>query len=132
MVIPKTNAPASIGEAFVLTGGLKGFWLSSSYNVQVSGALEVRSCGQNCFEYRNLHTAGEWHDDVDANSFPGISNLKGETRDTFDNEDFHWLLQVIEGVWDIVGDGVWDTDFGVTVGFADERPELGGGCCDGR
>ncbi|MCF7669947.1 MAG: RHS repeat-associated core domain-containing protein, partial [Verrucomicrobia bacterium] len=114
--IPEMNAPQYMGEAFYVTEGLKGWWLSGSYHVDIRGGLEFRCAANNCLQYRKLDVVGKWHDDIDANSFPGIAGWKGETKDVFDNEA-PWLAAVIEGIWDILGDGIADTDFEVTVTF---------------
>jgi len=74
LLLPKTNASAYLGEAFLATEGLKGWWLSGSCRVDLHGGLEYRCDGKGCLEYRALHVVGEWHDAIDANSFPLISD----------------------------------------------------------
>ena len=128
LLIPEMNAPQYMGKAFYVTEGLKGWWLSGSYNVHLRGGLEFRCAANNCLEYRKLDVLGEWHDDIDANSFPGISGWAGDTKDVFDNEA-PWLAAVIEGIWDIIGDGIADTDFEVTVTFTDKREGVRRVCC---
>lgn len=127
--MPKPNGPSYINQVFVLGSGLKGFWLSSSSHVDLQGVMEARTLCNGCFEYRNVDVAGQWHDDVDANSFPGISYLSGETKDVFDNEA-PWFVAIIEGLWDIIGDKIADTDFGVTVTFQDRSKQTLQVCCD--
>jgi len=126
--IPKTNAPQYMGKSFVVNQGLKAFWLSSSSHVDIQAGAEFRCAGKKCYEYRKLLAVGKWHDDIDANSFPGIAGLKGESQNVFEKE-VGWLVPVIEGAWDIVGDSLFDTDFRVTVTFKDEQKPVHKFCC---
>lgn len=126
------NAPRYMHQAFSLaTDNFTAFWLAFSYDVNIQGSLEFR-CNGVVLEYRNLDVLGKWNDNIDANSFPGIAYLKGESKNVFDNFVLsnNWKNNpretanaIFEGFWDIVGDDIWDTDFNVTITFVDKNKD---------
>ena len=99
---------------------LTGFWLSSAHRVSVQGSLKAYCCKDYC-KYKDVSSNWAWYDDVDANTlFQRAEDYENELRE----RDISWdpslhLLYSLEGLWDLWGDKVLDTDFEVKVNWID-------------
>ena len=86
-----------------------GFWLHGSIDVTVAGGLLVCKKG-GTYYYRGLYAEWQWHDDIDANSFPQLIG----------NKKASWPGVIFEGLWDLWQDKVRNVDFSVIVKWTDK------------
>jgi len=101
------------------------WWLGGAHWVSASGSFKAccPNGGPNCKVWER-DVDWEWHDDIDAHSFIESATAYVGTG--------NWLDQIltilgvtVEGLWDIYGDKIGDTDFRVTVHWKDpQNPEV--------
>jgi RHS repeat-associated protein len=117
VTIPRENAAANNNLFIIDSPKILSFWLTASANVYVQGVMEAKCVGGKLY-YRRVRADWEWHDDIDAQSFYGVHWIKGESH--YVGRGF-W--ERVEGVWDIVGDSLLDTDFRVRISYTDHVPQ---------
>jgi len=97
-----------------------GFFLNGTHRVSVHLTYEARQIKPNLIEIRDIRANWTWHDEIDANSFEEFLGVQERTWN-----GFIWRLPIAtaEGLWDLVGDGLLDTNFPIKVHWS--HRELG-------